>query len=328
MKHRAILSILFALCAFTPLQVEAAHVRRVQVLMGTACDLEVWGDAEAPLQRAADAAFAEISRLESILSTYRQDTAVSELNAATHINNAPPALLEILAISSVAHSASQGTFDPAIGGLLRFWETTPRWPHKGEIDRIVPHIGFGHVRISGDSVSISSTAAALDFGAIGKGYALDKAAQRLKVAGVAGARINFGGQILLVGKPPLSAMRVDIAAPKTGEPVAALRMETGSVSTSAQHERRRRIGRRTAGHVIDPRSGFPVNANASVTVWAADATSADWMSTALLVMGPETGLAWADRHDIAAVFTLNRGVLRTSKMAQSLLISPTGEKKE
>jgi thiamine biosynthesis lipoprotein len=122
----------------------------------------------------------------------------------------------------------------------------------------------------------------LDFGGIGKGYALDSAARVLRAAGVRSAFINFGGQVLALTPPRESrAWPVDIAAPdKSRRPVRTLYLHTGSAATSGVSER--------PAHIRHPESGLPVKSDQSVTVIAKNGASADAWSTALFVSGRKT----------------------------------------
>lgn len=140
---------------------------------------------------------------------------------------------------------------------------------------------------------------AIDPGAFGKGYALDRMLALLP----GDALLNFGGQILVRG-----SHAVTIADPKNREqPILELTLTNASLSTSSNNER---------AHIVDPRSGKPVKAWGSVSVIADDALTADILSTALYVMGEDDGLRWADAHGVAAIFITNDQRIRMSAPAR------------
>ena len=119
--------------------------------------------------------------------------------------------------------------------------------------------------------------------------------------------MDFGGQILAWGRP----LTVDIAdAQDRNLPRCTFTLEAASLSCSGTSVRGR--------HILDPRSGQPCQAWGSTAVVAADGLSADVLSTALYVLGPDQGLAWAERHEIAAAFLLNEGQIRTTRAFLSL----------
>ena len=147
---------------------------------------------------------------------------------------------------------------------------------------------------------------ALNVGAFGKGEALDRARR------AAGAdwpwMIDLGGQVAVAGAPPAeSAWNVSIAEPhRRDRPSIRLRLSAGSIATSGGSERDLRVGRQRIGHILDPRTGWPVAFDGSATVWHEQALVADVLSTALFVMGPEEGLRWADARGIAVVYLTRR----------------------
>lgn len=129
---------------------------------------------------------------------------------------------------------------------------------------------------------------AFDLGAIGKGMALDEAAAVLRAAGVTRALLNFGGQVLALDAPPGSdGWIVDVADPSNRARAAhTLTLVHASLSVTGNAERAIDAGGRRRGHVIDPRTGEPVDRAAAVAVIAPTATAADALSTALFVLGP------------------------------------------
>ena len=143
----------------------------------------------------------------------------------------------------------------------------------------------------------------LDAGAFGKGEALDRVAA-LPESGRHPWLVDLGGQLAVGGHPPLrNGWDIALAHPhRRGEAVLDLFLDGGSISTSGGSERDISAGGRRVSHIIDSRSGEPATYEGSVTVWHARALVADALSTALFLMGPDDGLAWADRNGTAACY--------------------------
>ncbi|MGH9457344.1 MAG: FAD:protein FMN transferase, partial [Thermoanaerobaculia bacterium] len=158
----------------------------------------------------------------------------------------------------------------------------------------------GDVRIDLDaSTATRTTTATFEEGAFGKGYALDRAVEILRARGVRRAAIDFGGQIVRYGfdaPAPLGIAHPEDRARAAVEIVLA----DGSVSTSSGSEKTFGDGRYS--HIVDPRTGIALPPRGSVTVVHPSALAADVFSTALYVLGPVEGRAWADRHEVAAIW--------------------------
>jgi thiamine biosynthesis lipoprotein len=150
---------------------------------------------------------------------------------------------------------------------------------------------------SASAVTRRDTLAWLDTGGFGKGAALREAGRLLRSRGVRSAILNFGGQVLALGQDERgAAWPVPVAHPsRRHEPAVRLLLRDRSVSTSSQSERGVTVNGRRLGHIVDPRSGEPVAPWGSVTVVAEDPVAADILSTALLVLGPDAALIWAER---------------------------------
>lgn len=233
--------------------------------MGTMMSAAAWGPDSALLDRTLDAVRDSVARLDSLLSTFRDDSEISRWNRARGTGDegrVSAHFAAVLAEALAVARASGGAFDPT----RRDW--------RG----VTYDSGRGRLRLR--------RGLSLDFGGIAKGYALDRAAARL--AGSAdSALLDLGGQFRWVGPP--TRRTVGIADPENSlRAIAAVELREGSLSTSAQAEQ--------PDHIVDPRSGAAAGSAArSVTVLAATAMAADAWSTALFVMGCDSALALAPR---------------------------------
>lgn len=268
-------------------------VTRARHLMGTICEIRAWGDEEGRLNQGISEAFQEITRLENILSTYRKDSEVSRLNAVRFQGPRPVSndLWEILSLSEKISTQTNGAFDVTVQPLIEFVKSDPAEQSAKALQETRYRVGHSNIKFDSASKSIMflSDGMSLDFGGIGKGFALDKAARVLEQRGIWQARLNFGGQLLFVGENPedpkgiWTAVVSDPSSPETT--LLTLDQVRGSVATSSQMER---------PHIFDPRTGEMALYQGSVTVIAETASEADAFSTALLVMGPDKGLELAN----------------------------------
>lgn len=273
----------------------AETVTRARYLMGTACEIEAHGNSREELEQAVTAAFEEIARLEGILNHFRPESELSRLN---RVKVGVPFLcsmdlFEVLKWSDRAAQETEGCFNISRG--------TAEWRLNEQERTITFKRKMGQRDSEGKSINLPGLTPrdGLDFGGIGKGYALDEAAKKLIQAGVTGARLNFGGQVLVVGRPPASrGWKVKIVTPDGKRIFQETWLMKGSLSTSSNYER---------PHIVDPQTRAPVYGRGSVTVAASTGAWADALSTGLLVMGEERGKKWASGHsDVQVIFQKSR----------------------
>jgi len=297
--------LLLHLAAPAPPAAGARVERRVDT-MGTRLVVEIDAPDRATAVAASESAVRAVEEVNRRLSTWRDDSELSALNraAAGRPCRLSPELATDLHRAYELWQSTGGAFDPAIGALLDVWAVrgAGRVPTDGELAAAKAASGMRHLTFSGTVTRLQRDGVRLDAGGFGKGVALDAAAAAALRAGATCTRLDFGGQLLVAGD--CSPVVVGIADPsRRDRPVLELRLRSGSVATSGNSERGGEVEGVRIGHILDPRSGRPAPDFGSVTVWAADATTADALSTALFVMGPREGLAWVRRnHGVEAVF--------------------------
>jgi FAD:protein FMN transferase len=311
-----------ALSGAVPPACAGTDVSRARYLMGTVCEGTIPLSASAgPADRdraaaALEAAFDEMDRLERILSDWKPDSEISRVNRQAH--GSPFAcsadLYDFLQAGTRYARLTGGAFDLTVAPLVRAYDLrgAGRWPAEPELAAARGAVGSDRLRLDDARRTVAFDAAgmSLDPGGLGKGYALDAAARVLRARGVRAALLDFGGQILAMGSPSedgsgdAGGWRVAIAHPlRRDEPAMTLLLKDASLSTSSNAERGLMVDGRPLGHVIDPVTGRPVAWRGSASALAATGTEADAMSTALMVMGPERGLAWAERiQGLTAIF--------------------------
>jgi thiamine biosynthesis lipoprotein len=263
---------------------ELPRVTRARAVMGTILEIDAIGPSPTVTEQAVAAAFAAVEDVDRRLSNWRPDSELSRANAA---GSGRPIAVSAATWRSLTRAfevarETEGAFDPTVG-----------------VATGARTIGWGNVVFDseGCTLTFGAAAGAIDSGGFGKGEALDRAVVELRRRGVIAARLNFGGQISILGD---RFGTVSIAEPRAGSrrELCAFRVEDASVSTSGVSER--------PGHIIDPRTGEAPPFAGSVTVVVDNGLRADALSTALFVLGPEAGLELADRRSIAALFAIPR----------------------
>ena len=239
----------------------------------------------------------KVCELEGILSTTLTDSDVYQLNH-NKILNAPvnPELSEILYFSKQMYGRTGGAFNPALYPVIREWGfTTEEYKVSSpeRVQELLLNTDFSKVECNTAGLLLSDRME-LDFGAIGKGYAADKAVEILKSNGIKTALLDFGGNIQAVGKKPDGSLwRVGIKNPWEGGAAAALSVESKAVVTSGGYERYFEKDGVRYIHIFDPKTGCPSNSNLeSVTIVTSSGKYADCLSTALFVMGKDSAIEW------------------------------------
>jgi thiamine biosynthesis lipoprotein len=265
-----------------------------------------------PDRRAAGIAFAEIRRIERLLSKYDPESEVSRLNRAGRLQVSRETFYLIQKAKDFSQ-ASGGAFDITVGPLVDLWGFSSRnyrLPSAQEIASALKCVGAEKIilRPADNVVEFTVSGVKIDLGGIGKGYALDCAAQKLKAAGVASCLINAGGQVLAVGDNAGAPWRVAIRSPRGQGVRAFLALRNGSVSTSGDYQHYFVSHGRRYSHIIDPRSGYPAQSGVTaVTIIAADGMTADALSTAVFVLGKEKGAALAAEFPQARIARIEEG---------------------
>ncbi|MEN9628770.1 MAG: hypothetical protein RJA10_1997 [Pseudomonadota bacterium] len=261
--------------------------------MACGCELQLEGADRAVLEAAARAAVAEVQRIEHTYSRYRADSVVSRINAAAGQAGFVPVDAEtasLLRFADQLHALSDGLFDITSGVLRRAWDfRAGRVPAGPDLQALLPLVGWHHVERSDDGVRLSQAGMELDFGGFGKEYAADRAAAALLQAGVTHGFVNLGGDLRVLGpRADGSPWRMGIQHPRQpGATVATLDLAQGALATSGDYERFFEHDGRRYCHLLDPRSGWPVEHWQSVSITAPVCVAAGAMSTIAMLKGPD-----------------------------------------
>jgi thiamine biosynthesis lipoprotein len=288
------------------------HLRFARRAMATAFEVILpFGTPDAHLL-AVDA-LDEVDRLEDQLTVYRDTSEVSRLNAraARHPIAVEPRLFDLLALAKRLHEETGGAFDVAVGALIKAWgfyRREGRVPPEPERQAVLGRVGMGHVRLDAErrAVAFDRPGLEINLGSIGKGYALDRAADRLRAGGARDLLIHGGHSSVLArgaeapGRPGWSVGLLDPERP--GCRRAVLRLCDRGMGTSAiTHQHFVHDGRKL-GHLLDPRTAWPAEGVLSATATAPTAAEADALATAFFILGPDPARAYCESHpEVGAV---------------------------
>jgi len=268
---------------------------RAWLVMGTLARAQVWAPVGADCDAALAAAHEDLARLDSLLSTWREDSAISRVNrAGGGWKTAPRDLIEALKLGLDVARRSGGAFDPTVLPLVKLWgfrsEPPDSIPSLEAIARCLTVVDHRLVEVDADEgkIRLAHPDMALDLGGVAKGYALDQAAEAMLRAGALGGILDLGGNLLAFGQGP--GRLATIVDPRDGVTILAeVELGHGAVATAGQYENRIRIDGRQYGHILDPRTGWPVSGILSATVTAPTAGLADVLATAAFVLGAHEG---------------------------------------
>jgi thiamine biosynthesis lipoprotein len=225
---------------------------------------------------------------------------------------------KLLADCQRVHRDTEGAFDVTTTPLSRCWgflRREARVPPLEAIEDARRQVGFGAVHVSSDppSVTFNRPGIEVSLGAVGKGYALDRARAVLRASGVQHALLSAGGSSIVALGGRGDGWVVDVVSPlRPGRPIATLSLRNAALGTSGAGEQFVVQDGRRYGHVIDPRTGWPVDGTLSATVVASDAARADALSTAFLVGGLDLARRYCGEHPaVLALITPDDGSERT-----------------
>jgi thiamine biosynthesis lipoprotein len=246
------------------------------------------------------AGFAEVARLERLLSDYDPDSELSRLSAAAPTGAAIPVgddVWNVLVRAEEMRMLTDGAFRITIGPLTSLWRQSRRSGHMPRPDKLAAARAAAEPEAlvldrEARAVSLARAGMRLDPGGIGMGYAADRVLEVLGRRGIDSAMVDASGDIAVSAAPPgATGWRIEVA----GLPVGAgsgggtLILERAAVTTSGDAHQAVEIDGHRYSHVVDPRTGLGVAGPAAVTVIAPDATTADALATASSVLGPEEG---------------------------------------
>jgi thiamine biosynthesis lipoprotein len=270
-------------------------VYKKKFAMGTVFEIAAYDQFSEQASDAIEKAFREVVRVDDLLSDYKTKSALSRLNRSAHFHQeeVPSDLYRVIEQAVEFSRLSGGKFDISVAPLVNLWKGALRGgnvPTAAQQEEVRSCVGYEKIELTRPNrISFRSSCLQLDLGAIGKGYAVDRAAEILGSLGIHDALINAGGStILAMGSPPgQNGWLIHLRDPSNKiDPQVILKDE--SVSTSEQSAPSL-LASDAPGHIIDPDTGIPLKTQFTVSAISRTATESDALSTTLLLLGPTKG---------------------------------------
>lgn len=276
--------------------IEAARLTRrsaTRVRMASPVTVTVLHDDAVAADAMVEATFAEMERLETILTRHRPEAPVVRLARDGVLRAAPPELLEVLGRAQEISSITDGAFDVTIAPVLDLFRQRAAagegLPTVEEVDRLLPLVDFRALRVDGRDVAIDRPGMSITLDGIAKGYVVDRAVATLAASGAERVLVNAGGDISTRSGDG-SEWEVAVRDPQdaTGA-LGLLRVKAGGVASSGDYLQSFTLDR-SFHHILDPRTGRSPARTSATTVTAPTAMDADALATAAFILGPDAGI--------------------------------------
>ena len=304
--------------------------------MGTMVNVFFWASDEDKARAAADAVFAEMKRLDGVMTTWTDTSEVSRINLAAGKKpvRVSDETFAVIARAQDVAKRTNGIFDITVGSFKGLWkfdqDMDGTLPDPAEVKKRLANVGYKHLVLNpkARTVFIDKAGVSITLGGIAKGYAVDKCVALLKKQGFANFMIQAGGDMFIAGSKGGVPWVVAIRDPRgpADSHFANAPVADHSFSTSGDYERGFVKDGVRYHHILDPRSGQPATASRSVTIRAADAFTADAWSKVLFILGYEESLklirrekltdfevVWIDARNEVHMTDGMKGVLRIEK---------------
>ena len=294
-------------------------VTQERAMMGTQVIVKVFGNDREGLNRAIQAAFEEVSRLEKIMSNFIPTSELSKINQQAGKTPVPVGreLFWVIQRSLFLSDLSGGAFDISFASVGKLWNFREGvLPTPEAIKAQLPFVNYRKIQLDGgkSTVYLPDSRMEIGLGGIGKGYAMDRAMAVLIDHGIRNAMVMAGGDTLIRGKKGDENWKVGLRDPNKEDGIlAVLPLEDQAISTSGDYERFFIKDGVRYHHILDPKTGYPAKLCRSVSVLAPDATTSDALTKPVFILGPQKGLEFIERLDgVEAIIVDDRGMIHLS----------------
>jgi len=276
--------------------------------MGSPCTIQLYAGGYRKAKRGAQVAIDDVQRLEGIYSRYRDDSFLSEINRAAAAGgeiSVDEETARLLDYAATCYQQSDGLFDITSGVLRQAWNfKTGSIPTDKIVQQIMERVGWHKLKWQRPILSFSIPGMEIDFGGVVKEYAVDRAAVLCWEAGVRHGVVNLGGDIKIIGPhADGSPWNVGIRNPghKDGEALQTLQLYTGALASSGDYERCITLNGRRYGHVLNPKTGWPVKRLAAVSVVGDFCVVAGSAST-IAMLKEDQGPTWLEELGLSHLY--------------------------
>ena len=325
-----VLILSFAACLPCFAQLEAGENKnshtKVIKLMGSRFEITAQNPDAQSAWDAINAAIAEISRIESLISSWdtNSQTSLINKNAGIRAIKVERELYDLIARSLKISRLTEGAFDISFASIDKLWRfdgSMTQMPPADAVKQSVNKINHRNIILDNEasSVFLREKGMKIGFGAIGKGYAANRAKFIMQSMGIESGVVNAGGDLIGWGKlTDGSQRRIAISDPNEKEHILSwLSVEDMAVVTSGDYERYVIFDGKRYAHIIDPRTGYPVTGLKSVTIICPDAELADALATSVFVLGEKKGLELINQlKGIECLLVTDENEIKTSTNLQ------------
>ena len=305
-------------------------------MLDTICSVSIYGMDKDEAEAAIDAAFAVCDELEHKLSRTIADSEISKINSAKgEWTEVSAETLELIQKGLDYSELSNGAFDITVGGITELWdfhaaEGKEKLPDEEALSEACKHVGYKAIEIDADKVRLADVEAKIDLGGIAKGYIGDKMAEALETAGVTSAIINLGGNVICIGaKSDSEDFVIGVEAPfsNRSEIIGKVNVRDKTLVTSGVYERKMEIDGKVYHHILDTKTGWPVDTDLDAVTLVADkgrSADIDALSTICLIKGADEAMVLIEKTDgLEGLFVLNDGSVIKS---DGMVYEPVGSR--
>ncbi len=293
---------------------ETTTIRVSRPLMGTLWTIEVCDEGKSGAARAAiDRAYAELNRIDGLMSEWKTSSPISQVNAAAglHAVEVPAELRELIERSIRYSEKTEGAFDITWRGMGKIWSFGEefRVPTEEAVALARRNVDYRAIQIDGNRVFLPRASMSIGLGGIAKGYAVDRAFDVLVRSGFRNVLVDGGGDVRVGGKRNGGAWRLGIQHPRKqhGSVLGVVEMKPGALLSSGDYERFQIVNGVRYHHIIDVRSGWPARVAVAVSVLAPTAEQGVVLGKGIFILGAEKGLALARAEGVDAMLVDSNG---------------------
>lgn len=297
--------------------------KRDTLLMGSRFDVTIAAADSLTAERHINQVIDEIVRIEQLISDWKPDSQISEINRNAGIRPVKVSreVFDLTKRAVFFSEITDGAFDISSAAMERIWKfdgSMERLPSQEQLLKAIEKVGYQHIILNekDTTVYLEKAGMKIGFGATGKGYAADRGRAVMQQLGVQAGIVNASGDLAAWGtQPDGSPWKIGITHPfKRGTYAGIIALTNGAVTTSGDYEKFILIEGKRYAHIINPKTGMPATGLTSATVVGPSAEMANGFSTSLMVLGSKKGRALLRSYpEYACLLITDSGKIRTSK---------------
>lgn len=314
--------ILFFIFCFSVTSAQITQVRDT-ILMGSRFQITVVDENDKQANQNIDKAIAEIVRIEMLISDWKPDSQVSQINsnAGKFPVKVDQEVIDLTQRAIKYSKLTDGAFDISFAAMDKIWKfdgSMDDLPTDIEIENAIRNVGYQNIKIdtTNQTIFLTKVGMKIGFGSIGKGYAADKAIHLLQNLNAKAAIVNAAGDLATFGlQQNKKPWRIGIANPfKPNKMADILELSQAAVTTSGDYQKYIFIGKTRYSHIINPKTGWPATGLTGVTIIGPNAETANFFSTSMMVLGAKNGKALLKKYpNYAGLFITDRGKIIKTK---------------